>query len=674
MAALLTPLSDQFQAPSHSIAALGVCLHVDHAEARRISDRGERCGLEPAHRDASHPLSLYHATGAASIQRTNSNGALPVYSLYPGTWRAQFVPGHSWQVLDGKELVLTEDQVLPQIWEIRLTRPDPAAAISGTVVDGADRPIPGVELHAQEPGRAGDHVGKSGHAGRFSIGQLLESKQPYRITLPQRTRHLRLASHEQHIEARRGTQDLKIVVERLSAMPIELEVVAAESGAPIPRFAWSIQIVAPSRPGSPPSTRLDSSPRMTTMATFPNGKATAKPRTPGAYVLHLRSDDPARGDVLGVKFSVEPGQPTHLRVPVPQLITWSVQVRDRGGDPIAGVDVDLAERIGDGPVTSHLLPVDRAFVRGIGGTHLSLIRQTSRTSAAGIATFQSPSRIGTAILRVTGEMVETTIVPDVTIPQPGATRVITVDGAGIIEGALQPLAALATLSPTPAERARVAMFRDAEDWLDGSIPELEIRRLNGPKDAKRIPDVKIKPDGTFRFTSIPPGDYAIHFDAHLRQPGGKRSQLNTKLLEVSGLRSGEKRRVVLSLKDHTPIPTRGSVRWSGEPSLDHVALRFIPESGFNIEVSLSKAGEFEASLPAGNYHATLTWREGVKSRRVYADQPVLINQADALYQGTTGIRLSSRLRPVRQPAESHPLPPESLSSRGGPVPRQVAAF
>lgn len=42
-------------------------------------------------------------------------------------------------------------------------------------------------------------------------------------------------------------------------------------------------------------------------------------------------------------------------------------------------------------------------------------------------------------------------------------------------------------------------------------------------------------------------------------------------------------------------------------------------------------------------------------------------------EGPTGAH-DRRLRPVRRPAGSHHLPPESLNSWGGPVPRQVAVL
>lgn len=201
------------------------------------------------------------------------------------------------------------------------------AALAGVVVDARGMPVAELDLHATAKSARGPYnriTARTAADGSFTFpamhpapdGWLLRANRPWLdTTLDTRA----FAS---------GTRDLRLEVTEYGA--IEVEVLAADTGAPIERFAVGWHRLQGQ------GHRLRSDPP----ALHPGGRARLDGFAPGTWQIQVLPGDPALAVSTPADVVVQPAQTASLRVLLQTAPAVRVHVVHEGA-PIAGAEVEL---------------------------------------------------------------------------------------------------------------------------------------------------------------------------------------------------------------------------------------------------------------------------------------------------------------------------------------------
>jgi Carboxypeptidase regulatory-like domain len=555
-------------------------------------------------------------------QLTDTTGYLPTLTLSPGRWRLIADIEHGWIVHGPEEFEIGPHETTKDV-TIRVTRPDPETTISGWVEDTSGVPVVGLDLHARLTGRFGIRGTKTTDGGRFFFGRLQEGSAPWHVSVSWRERRFRLASGQTHVAIKIGTKDLRIVMQRRNDVPVELLVIAAESRAPITRFAWSIQEARDHQIGDRTHSRLEGSPKLVPMSSHENGRAIID-LAPGEYVLCLRTTQPGLADVLGRTFRVDEGRGRELRIEVPALVPWRVRVRDRDGDPVVGSTVQLVQRVGKGPVTGYRIEVDRGLLGGVGGTSLNFILDRGTTGADGLVTLTSTPVLGAAALLIRGPNHREKLVRNVEVPTGAQIFEVSVEGAAVITGRVEPVSDLRALGPTEADRTYTSLFWDQARLVNRYLPTVSVERAKGRRREDPTETSPVQADGSFRIEAVPPGDFDIRLRAVVRQPDGTANVDSRVVHHVAGLRAGETRSVVIDAGHMVPIEIRGVARLDGRP-VARRSLRLVSAKGSGFTIRTATDGSFRMFVLRGSYRPAVSWSEGSRTVTIHAENPIVID-------------------------------------------------
>jgi hypothetical protein len=563
------------------------------------SDYTQRFGIRPINGSCTHI--------------TDDEGRLPAMLLHPGEWRLEIEHESGWNTLGPAEIEIAPHQTEREV-VFRVVRPDSKTTIAGSVEDTFGAPVAGFELSANLATTKQTHSARTDAEGRFVFGRLPQAKEPFHVGPSVKERRHRVATGPSRVEARIGTTDLKIVVERLADGMVPLQIVAAETGAPITRFAWSIQEARDQqRYDGTTYTRIEGSPKLNSFAHHKGGRVVLEV-APGEYALNLRTSETDRADVVRKMMRVAPGANTEVRIALPRLVSWHVRVSDSKGRRIAGSTVRLIYHVGKGPVSNSGTRSGDSLRYGIGASAVDFILDDGETNEDGMVTFSSPPALANAGLFVRGATHRAKLLSDLTIPAGGQVLDLTVEGAAVLVGEVRPRKVVRNWGPSDADRQAAHVFWDMEGQLRGSRPTIFVQKIG---DRSSSMSASVAEDGTFRIEAVPPGDFELHIAARMRQWRGPTSYINKLVARVTGLRPGEERKVVLDVQHLAPIEVEGFAHLDGHPLADR-ALRFVTTNG-QFTTRTARDGAFRVALLPGTCSVMLTGDEAGNGLDLHAE-------------------------------------------------------
>lgn len=367
---------------------------------------------------------------------------------------------------------------------------DPAATITGRLVDEAGQPVDGASI---SDGDDGKNACATRRDGMFTLVRVEDTGRA--------TANLRLAQNRRFDgwaplgEVEWGRRDVALTVPTKS---LHTFVVRSEDGTEVEEFnLYCLPAPDDVRTG----VRLS--------GTFANGRALS--RLPaGEYRLLVAPRSDLLVDTGWQTIDVEDGR-AEIQVVVPRSVARTVEVVwATGRAPVPGVLVEAVT--GPAPSTHGFVrpDSDAELPTGARRDDRPLLVAAARTDARGLATLRL-REAGPVHLRISGAgvcnaVVEADLTRDEPLPivaQPGA----------MVAGGIGPLEALRLLHPGRDDEKRPTIYA----WLLSWPTTVSLVRQGGD-GAFVCSDIHLDTRGRFRVEGLPPGKFAIHV-RHWRRVG-----------------------------------------------------------------------------------------------------------------------------------------------------------
>ena len=615
---LRTRIVDESEAP---VEGFRLQLNTDRRAGRY------RCGLS--------------LSGTGGIEKSNPRGEFPQHMLAPGRVTVSEDSDANYRFIGPWTFEIAEGEVDREL-VFRVRRVQPARSISGRIVDTDGHPVSGLDIGA-DVGR-GWRVAHSQRGGRFAIGTFTPSRDPMRLGLMRSDRKFEIVEPLEPVPV--GTDDLQVVVRRLLPASLTVEVVDM-ADQPVENYA-AVFMPCQHRNGR---TMSDGRLIVVPMGRHPGGRIERELR-PGSYLLFVNAASSLLAPRLSYEVELVHGKPCRLRIELAEYRRWAVRAVSAQGEPVADVLVRLRQEVGRGHPSSTMPRSLLEFLEhGARGTYTTLVTAEGTTGPDGRVELRSPADIGSAELTVAGpHIVPVTQAVGPHAPK-GEVRVL-VENAAIVEGQLRPASVALAWGPTAARRKRFALLATGDQELRQRMPK--IRLVDIHDDRRRTTAVRVDVDGSFRVSSVSPGDWRVEFVII----SGSTSQ-NVGIGEIRGLLRGQVRHESFDVKSLRPATLKGIVSLDGAPAR-HAELVLIGRGG--PRVRLDRNGRFHMSrIVAREFTPALVIGESPRTFYVLGDSPIRFRTGE---EREMLISFTSRsLEVTLRDARGRPVPGRRLSLR-----------
>ncbi len=550
-------------------------LHAIEVSGRVVDEEGlpvEAVGMLFAmvireHEHSVTPKSLLRTTSDASGRFRFDQPA------WPGEW---YVGAEDTGALVDPRSV----RLLPSMTEFDLRvvveRPDPSLTISGTVRDRLGQPVEGLRISAMGEGYIGR--GRSRQDGSLSMpraGPIRDDGKPgVQINMTDDSGRYELVAPAEKVDVNWGDDGLEVVVGLRPSIEVR---VVDEQGVAVPRytlfalrnygFGWSryghVRIRGHHESGRCSVTRLRS----------------------GSNGVLVVPDDDALAPTELVSFTIGEDPTGELLITAKRRTSVRATVVTPDGRPVSNTTVELLQRLGKKAASIDGASIDIEDCDRVTRVPNELRIAHAMTDADGVAVLDA--RTGRFDVRVRGgahvphvETVEVTALDD--------SLRITVAPAGSVSGRVAPPEALETLR---------GFDGDGGDGVHIALAPTS----EGPDHR-----IEVDEDGVFRADDVAPGEYDVYLRYWLRS-GAVQKGVISALVERVTIAAGEERRIDVDANSSLPGSVRGSVLVNGQPLREvHCFLVRSDDRRRNLRVATDESGQFQATVPPGEYGFAIT--------------------------------------------------------------------
>lgn len=457
--------------------------------------------------------------------------------LAAGEWRVGV--GSEARIKSPQTLTIGADQSDVTL-QVEVYAADELDVIEGVVLDEREQPAAGVRLDPSSQRGGGQRwICSTDRQGRFRlIREPSDSREPVTFSVHSSR------GYESMSDPRAfpwGSKDVVLRVKR--ALSLEVQALDAETGAPIRAFGVRC-IPDPTRGWSSADAELRA------QGDHDQGVATVGDVRRGKLRLMVEpSERETYAPSPPIELEMTDGGLPRQVVRVPRWASRVVEVVSADGRPVVGSRVEALVAVDAHTiqVDTAAYPIDRLFQ---GNAPQAWLAGHAHTDAAGRATLKMVA--GAAhVVRAMGPGHVPQLQADVA-PADEPLRLTVALGATVV-GKLAPLSVVDGLRPAKGGRTDRPHYQ----------PRLVLRRGPVEHPSRSHAPLAIAADGGFLIAGVPPGDWTLHVDFWELDDRGSGGSDSYRVLEIGGLRDGERREVVGDLSRFEKGELRGQVLRDG---------------------------------------------------------------------------------------------------------------